>query len=104
MRWLPARVYENGVFAVYTNPIGVEGDTIKPGGSLIFDPFGEILEECRGLGMKLSSRRLIRLSWRWLRTVLHSSSPPRALREDDRAESLYGPDGRPEVWWKKNRK
>ena len=50
MRWLPARAWENGVFAVYSNPIGVEGGTIKPGGSMILDPFGEVLEECRTLG------------------------------------------------------
>ena len=34
---------ENGVYAIYSNPIGVEGGTIKPGGSMILDPFGEIL-------------------------------------------------------------
>ncbi len=48
-RWLPCRAYENGVYAVYTNPIGVDGDTIKPGGSMILDPFGEILAECRSM-------------------------------------------------------
>lgn len=50
MRWLPARAWENGVFSVYSNPIGVEGATIKPGGAMILDPFGEVLEECRTLG------------------------------------------------------
>ena len=45
MRWLPARAYENGVYAVYTNPIGVDHDTIKPGGAMILDPFGEVLVE-----------------------------------------------------------
>ena len=49
MRWLPARVYENGVYGVYTNPIGVDHDTIKPGGSMILDPFGEVLAECVAL-------------------------------------------------------
>ena len=50
MRWLPARCWENGVFALYSNPIGVEGGTIKPGGAMILDPFGEVMEECRTLG------------------------------------------------------
>src|ERR1044071_9333806 len=50
MRWLPARCWENGVFGVYSNPIGVEGGTIKPGGAIILDPFGEVVEECRTLG------------------------------------------------------
>ena len=49
MRWLPARAYENGVYAVYTNPIGVDHDTIKNGNAMILDPFGEILVESRAL-------------------------------------------------------
>ena len=49
-RWLPARAWENGVYCVYTNPIGVDGDTIKPGGAMVLDPFGEILAECHALG------------------------------------------------------
>lgn len=49
LRWLPARAWENGVYAVFSNPIGVDYDTIKPGLSMIFDPFGEILVECQAL-------------------------------------------------------
>lgn len=49
MRWLPTRAYENGVFAVYTNPIGVDHDTIKNGNAMIIDPFGEILVESSAL-------------------------------------------------------
>jgi len=50
MRWLPARAYENGVYAVFTNPIGVDDDTIKNGNAMILDPFGEILAESNALG------------------------------------------------------
>ncbi len=50
MRWLPARAYENGVYAVFTNPIGRDYDTIKPGLAMILDPFGEILVESHALG------------------------------------------------------
>ncbi|MCA9165668.1 MAG: nitrilase family protein, partial [Planctomycetales bacterium] len=50
LRWLPTRAYENGVYAVFTNPIGVDYDTIKPGLSMIVDPFGEIQAECHALG------------------------------------------------------
>ncbi|MSS70208.1 MAG: nitrilase [Candidatus Latescibacteria bacterium] len=49
MRWLPTRAYENGVYAVYTNPIGVDHDTIKNGNAMILDPFGEILIESQAL-------------------------------------------------------
>ncbi len=50
MRWLPARAYENGVYAVFTNPVGVDDDTIKNGNAMILDPYGEIVAECRELG------------------------------------------------------
>ena len=50
MRWLPTRAYENGVYAVFTNPIGWDYDTVKPGLSMILDPFGEVLAESNALG------------------------------------------------------
>ena len=49
MRWLPARAYENGVYAVFTNPIGWDYDTVKPGLAMILDPFGEVLVESHAL-------------------------------------------------------
>ena len=49
MRWLPARAYENGIYAVYTNPIGIDYDTVKNGNAMILDPFGEILVESSAL-------------------------------------------------------
>lgn len=49
MRWLPARAYENGVYAVFTNPIGWDYDTVKPGLAMILDPFGEVLAESHAL-------------------------------------------------------
>lgn len=50
MRWLPARAWENGVFAVFSNNIGRDYDTIKPGLSMILDPAGETIVESRALG------------------------------------------------------
>jgi predicted amidohydrolase len=47
MRWLPARAYDNGVYYVFSNPIGYDGDQIKNGNSMILDPFGDILDEIR---------------------------------------------------------
>jgi predicted amidohydrolase len=49
MRWLPTRAYENGIYAVYTNPIGIDHDTVKNGNAMIIDPFGEILTESSAL-------------------------------------------------------
>ena len=34
MRWLPTRAYENGVYYVFTNNVGVDHDTIKSGGAM----------------------------------------------------------------------
>ena len=50
MRWLPARAYDNGIYAVFSNPIGPDGDQLKNGNSMILDPYGEILAECRSMG------------------------------------------------------
>ncbi len=50
MRWLPARAYENGLYYVFTNAVGVDHDTIKPGNAMILDPFGEVLAESNALG------------------------------------------------------
>lgn len=50
MKWLPARAYDNGVYVVFSNPIGRDYDEVKNGCSMILDPFGDILAECRELG------------------------------------------------------
>ncbi|MBA7565355.1 (R)-stereoselective amidase [subsurface metagenome] len=50
MRWLPARAYENGVYAIFTNPVGVDDDQIRNGNSMVLDPYGEIVVECNTLG------------------------------------------------------
>jgi len=49
MKWLPARAYDNGVYAVFSNPIGMDDDQLKNGCSMIIDPFGDIIAECRSL-------------------------------------------------------
>ena len=49
MRWLPTRAYENGVYAVFSNPIGWDYDTVKPGLAMILDPYGEVLVESQAL-------------------------------------------------------
>lgn len=49
MRWLPTRAYENGVYYVYSNPIGWDYDTVKPGLAMIIDPFGEVIAESHAL-------------------------------------------------------
>lgn len=50
MKWLPARAYDNGIYVVFSNPIGMDDDQLRNGCSMILDPFGEIMTECRELG------------------------------------------------------
>lgn len=47
MKWLPARAYDNAIYAIFSNPIGMDNDQLKNGCSMIIDPFGDILSECR---------------------------------------------------------
>jgi predicted amidohydrolase len=47
MKWLPARAYDNAVYVVFSNPIGMDDDQLKNGCSMLIDPFGDILAECR---------------------------------------------------------
>jgi len=49
MRWLPARAYDNGIYVVFSNPIGMDDDHLKNGNSMILDPYGDIIAECRSL-------------------------------------------------------
>lgn len=50
MKWLPARAYDNGFYAVFTNPVGVDDDQIRNGNSMILDPNGDVIAECNALG------------------------------------------------------
>jgi predicted amidohydrolase len=58
MKWLPSRAYDNGIYAVFTNPIGMDGDQLKNGCSMILDPFGDVIAECRTLGDDIVSATL----------------------------------------------
>ncbi|MFW6101846.1 MAG: nitrilase family protein [Bacteroidota bacterium] len=59
MKWLPARAFDNAVYVVFANPIGMDHDQLKNGCSMIIDPFGDILAECRRLGDEMKTALLI---------------------------------------------
>jgi predicted amidohydrolase len=50
MKWLPARAYDNAVYAIFSNAIGMDDDQLKNGCSMIIDAFGDVIAECRTLG------------------------------------------------------
>jgi predicted amidohydrolase len=49
LKWLPARAYDNGIYVVFANAIGMDDDQLKNGCSMIVDPFGDVIAECRSL-------------------------------------------------------
>lgn len=49
MKWLPSRAYDNAIYAIFSNPIGMDDDQLKNGCSMIIDPYGDIIAECRKL-------------------------------------------------------
>jgi predicted amidohydrolase len=50
LRFLPCRAWENGVYYVFANNVGRDHDTIKPGGAMLLDACGNVLDECTELG------------------------------------------------------
>ena len=58
MKWLPSRAHDNGIYVVFSNPIGMDDDQLKNGCSMILDPFGDIIAECRVLGDDLVTASL----------------------------------------------
>lgn len=59
MKWLPSRAYDNAVYVVFANPIGMDDDQLKNGCSMIIDPFGDVVAECQTLGDDVVSSVLI---------------------------------------------
>jgi predicted amidohydrolase len=69
VKWLPARAYDNAIYVVFSNPIGMDGDQLKNGCSMVLDPFGDIIAECRNLGedmaVALCTRDKLELAGGW---------------------------------------
>src|SRR5689334_23205989 len=59
MKWLPARAYDNGVYVVFSNPIGMDDTQLKNGCSMVIDPYGDVIAECRKLDNDIATATLI---------------------------------------------
>ena len=59
MKWLPARAYDNAVYVVFSNPIGMDDDQLKNGCSMILDPYGDVIAECRELDDEVVTATLV---------------------------------------------
>ena len=60
MRWLPARAYDNGIYYIFSNPIGYDGSHLKNGNAMIIDPFGDVLAETRSFDSEIAIAELER--------------------------------------------
>jgi predicted amidohydrolase len=45
LTWLPARAHDNGLFLIFSNGVGIDGDEVRTGNAMILDPYGRILKE-----------------------------------------------------------
>lgn len=59
MKWLPARAYDNNIYAIFSNPVGMDDEQLKNGYSMIIDPFGDIIAECRSFDDCISTATII---------------------------------------------
>lgn len=59
MKWLPSRAWDNGIYVVFSNPIGMDDDQLKNGCSMIIDPHGDIVAECRKLDNDIVTATLV---------------------------------------------
>jgi beta-ureidopropionase len=88
MKWLPARAYDNGAYAIFSNPIGLDDDQLKNGCSMIIDPFGDILEECHSFDNSIVSAIITPeklASGRW--NLLYKSQTTRTVQGHFRTKS-----------------
>ncbi|PHN04986.1 nitrilase family protein [Flavilitoribacter nigricans] len=100
LRWLPARAYDNGVYYVFTNPIGYDGEHLKNGNSLILDPYGEVLTEVRSFGDDIAIAALTRD-----KLTLAGGHRYRKARRPELYRDILGQEHRSEtkpVWMKKD--
>src|SRR5690606_1975594 len=98
LRWLPARAYDNGVYYVFTNPIGYDGEHLKNGNSMILDPYGEILSEIRSFDDAISIAAVTKD-----KLTLAGGLRYRSARRPDLYRDMIGRDHRSEtkpVWMK----
>jgi predicted amidohydrolase len=45
LTWLPARAHDNGLFLIFSNGVGIDGDEVRTGNAMILDPYGRIIAE-----------------------------------------------------------
>ncbi len=49
LKWLPSRAYDNGMFYVFSNGVGLDYDEVRTGNAMIIDPNGIVLNESKSI-------------------------------------------------------
>ena len=89
LRWLPSRAHDNGMFLVFSNGVGIDGDEVRTGNAMILNPYGEILAETWAAADKMivadleAEHMRMNIGMRWIQS-----------RRPDLYASLARPTGR----------
>ncbi len=89
LRWMPSRAHDNGMFLIFSNGVGIDGDEVRTGNAMIFNPYGEILAETWMADDKMivadleANQLTMNVGMRWIQT-----------RRPNLYESLAKPTGR----------
>ena len=100
MTWLPARAHDNGLFVLFSNGVGVDGDEIRTGNATILDPYGRVLaqtckaEDCMVVAKLDASLRENCTGVRWIKSrrpeLYGELATPTGLEEDTRRTRFPG--------------
>ncbi|MBN2128782.1 MAG: nitrilase family protein [Sedimentisphaerales bacterium] len=102
MTWLPARAHDNGLFLLFSNGVGVDGEEIRTGNATILDPYGRVLAETWNAGDDMvvadldAALRENCTGVRWIKTRRPELYRPLTVptgRERDLRSVRFGRDG-----------
>jgi predicted amidohydrolase len=102
MKWLPSRAYDNAVYVVFSNPIGLDDDQVKNGCSMVLDPYGDVIAECTELNDQVVTALCVSETLR-----LAGGSRYKSARRPDLYRGIIGMEHRPELkvnWIEKEKK
>ncbi|UCG60167.1 MAG: hypothetical protein JSU70_11710 [Phycisphaerales bacterium] len=103
MTWLRARAHDNGLFLIFSNGVGVDGDQIRTGNAMILDPYGRIIAEtwkaddCMVVADLSAALRENCTGARWIKTRRPELYQPLTVRtglEEDIRSSRFGEEMR----------
>lgn len=62
LKWLPSRAYDNGMFHIFSNGVGLDHDEVRTGNAMIIDPNGIVLSESRSIDSDMAIAQIDRNS------------------------------------------